>query len=243
MDDLQQLERQVERSQLFTHTVLSEQASRILEIEAFLYGLIDLLVEKGVTPPDALKRAASEVRREMDAKQEDTLPLMALRVDHDDQTVPRREVNCAERMPICHAVCCRLDFALDRREIESGRIKWDLGRPYFIRQDSNRRCCHNDRGSGTCGVYADRPLVCRQYSCDQDPRIWKDFDRMELNQEWIDRYLQEGSSPRLLVALMHPPQQLIQLSPARSTPSSDAAAPGRTERLPDLPPSSEPQIR
>ena len=34
-------------------------------------------------------------------------------------------------------------------------------------------------------VYTDRPGVCRRYSCANDTRIWKDFDNMVLNEDWI----------------------------------------------------------
>jgi Fe-S-cluster containining protein len=205
----------LERSQFFTHTALSQQTTRILEVEAFLYGLIDVLVEKGIALPESLKRAAKAVRDEMSAKEEIGLPVMGLRID-DEEPSPPREVNCAERMPICKAVCCTLDFALSQEEIESGRVKWDLGRPYFIRQDTDGHCCHNNRGTGGCGVYADRPLVCRQYTCEKDTRIWKDFDKMELNQEWIDRYLAQTRAPRLMQALMHRKTQLV--DPSRRAP-------------------------
>jgi len=216
----------VERGQLFTHTALSQVSSRILEIESFLYGLIDVLVAKGVTLPDPLKRAASEVRDEMAAKEEIGLPLMGLRMD-DNEQAPPREVNCAERMPICKAVCCSLDFALNQHEIESGRIKWDLGRPYFIRQEADGHCCHNNRATGGCGVYADRPLVCRQYSCEGDKRIWKDFEKMELNHEWIEGYLKQPNSPRLLVALMHRKTQLV--DPSQRGPSPRPRMPKTSE--------------
>ena len=33
------------------------------------------------------------------------------------------------------------------------------------------------------------PPVCRRYTCRNDGRIWKDFDRMELNGEWISENL------------------------------------------------------
>ena len=215
----------MERSQFFTHTALSQQTSRILEIEAFLYGLIDVLVEKGVTPAEAVKRAAKAVQEEMGAKEEIGLPVMGLRID-DEEPTPPREINCAERMPICKAVCCTLDFALSQQELESGRIKWDLGRPYFIRQDADGHCCHNNRGTGGCVIYPDRPLVCRQYSCEGDPRIWKDFEKMELNHEWIDSYLAQPRSPRLMRALMHRKTQLI--DPSRRDPSESASSRGGT---------------
>ena len=35
----------------------------------------------------------------------------------------------------------------------------------------------------------DRPSVCRSYTCADDDRIWKDFDAMELNHEFIDAKL------------------------------------------------------
>jgi len=39
-----------------------------------------------------------------------------------------------------------------------------------------------------CSVYNNRPSVCKEYSCADDKRIWKDFDKMELNQEWITQH-------------------------------------------------------
>jgi Fe-S-cluster containining protein len=53
----------------------------------------------------------------------------------------------------------------------------------------------------SCGVYTSRPSVCRRYSCAGDRRICKDFDAMELNQEWIDANL-GGDAPNLLEILM-----------------------------------------
>ena len=40
-----------------------------------------------------------------------------------------------------------------------------------------------------CGVYDERPSVCRSYSCEHDRRIWNDFEAMELNHEWIAEHL------------------------------------------------------
>jgi hypothetical protein len=48
-------------------------------------------------------------------------------------------------------------------------------------------------------VYADRPGVCRHYSCANDERIWKDFENMELNHEWLDANL--GDAPRIRLRL------------------------------------------
>lgn len=97
------MERQVERGSLFTHTVLSETAERVTEVETFLYGLVDVLVANKVINQDALGRAAATIRDELDQRGETVLPGIALRVDAEvpaDDFVP---VNCAERMHVCHA--------------------------------------------------------------------------------------------------------------------------------------------
>lgn len=50
-------------------------------------------------------------------------------------------------------------------------------------------------------VYADRPSVCRGYSCANDERIWSDFEKMQLNTAWIDENL-HATGPRLAHATM-----------------------------------------
>jgi Fe-S-cluster containining protein len=92
-------------------------------------------------------------------------------------------------MAVCKAVCCKLKFALSSEEVDAGIAKWDIGHPYIIRQDSSGYCCHNDAATGGCTIYENRPMLCRRYSCRYDTRIWKDFDNMVLNDEWIDSHV------------------------------------------------------
>jgi Fe-S-cluster containining protein len=112
------------------------------------------------------------------------------------------EVDCAARLHVCNAVCCKLDFALSTAEVEAGVVKWDLGRPYLIRQESDGHCTHLNRNSGLCKLYSDRPGVCRKYNCAGDKRIWKNFETMELNTEWISENLYP-KRPRALRVLMN----------------------------------------
>lgn len=185
------LEQQVERGNLFAHTVLSKQSARINEIESFLFAIIDILTQKGVTPPIELTEAVRKVREEMLASGEISNPGISLRNDKPDdkEFVP---VNCEERMHVCKAVCCKLDFTLSAEEVESGKIKWDLGRPYFVRQNPNScYCTHVESSTLKCGVYDDRPSACKKYSCAKDERIWKNFENMELNEEWITKNIGE----------------------------------------------------
>lgn len=205
---LVQLERQVERGSLFTHTALSNNAERLHEAESFLYGLIDVLVALGVTTSDEVAEAAGRVRREMAEKGETLGPGVALRVEETRAPAEFVPVNCNERIHICKAICCKLNFTLTANEIESGQVKWDLGRPYYIRQEASGYCTHNDTKKGCCSIYHNRPGVCRNYSCANDKRIWKDFEKMELNEEWLAENLAGESKPRLARALMLRPEEI-----------------------------------
>jgi hypothetical protein len=191
-DGLAELARQVERGHLFEHSALGHGFSRIGETETLLHALVDLLLEKGVVAEPELQAAATAIRAQLTERGELSGPGTIVRVDRaEGSTAPTVTVDCAARMHVCHSICCRLDFALTVAEVESGRVKWDLGRPYFIRHEEDGSCTHR-AGDGRCGVYADRPGICRGYSCAGDGRIWKDFEKMELNTAWLDEHLGPG---------------------------------------------------
>lgn len=186
-----ELERQLERSGFFTHTSLSNQAERINEIESFLYGLIDSLMQKGLIEKGEFEETVKKVRDETIKKNEYFHAGVAISVN--EEAKPKgKPVNCEERLHICKAACCRLHFALSVNEIENGQAKWDLGQPYFIRQNKNGYCTHLKQEGHQCAIYKDRPHICRKYSCAEDNRIWKDFEKMELNEEWLSENLKES---------------------------------------------------
>jgi Fe-S-cluster containining protein len=206
-DPLDELALQVERASLFNHASLDRVATRASGIESKLDELLGLLREKGIVTGTELAVPAPGAPGEPDepASGEEPpapapvrWPSFALRAD-GASAKPSQEVNCAERMHVCHAVCCKLSFALTAEEVDAGKVRFDVGFPYMIRHDSDGYCTHNDRSTGSCGVYADRPGVCRHYSCANDERIWKDFENMELNHEWLDVNL--GDAPRIRLRL------------------------------------------
>jgi len=199
-----ELQRQVERASLFTHTALGESSLRVAELQAFVHGLADALLDKGVVGSDELAASIERVRAEMQQRGEFAGAGAVVRVDAAPTGTPGpAKVDCASRLHVCHAVCCRLDFALSVAEVESGRVKWDLGRPYFIRHAADGSCSHLDAGNCACTAYADRPQVCRHYDCSHDARIWKDFDKMALNDEWIAERLGPQQGPRAVRIFMH----------------------------------------
>ena len=204
-DRLAELDRQTERGALFMHASFDRIAARATGIERQLHDLVDALRDKGVLAPEDLaapEPAAAPGPPEMGegepAPPPVQWPAIALR---GEAGVPRppAEVNCEERMPVCHAICCKLNFALTAKEVDAGKVHFDLGFPYMIRHDADGYCTHNQRSTGFCGVYADRPGICRHYSCAGDERIWKDFEKMELNHEWLDANL--GDAPRIRLRL------------------------------------------
>jgi len=208
-DRVDELDRMVERGSLFTHASFDRIAARSTRIERELHDLADTLRAKGVLDPEEPTPAAGEDggRRPAEVPEGVPWPTIALRGE-GQRPDPTREVNCAERMHVCHAVCCKLHFALTAGEVDAGQVRFDLGWPYMIRHDQDGYCTHNDRATGFCGVYADRPGICRKYSCAGDGRIWSDFDAMELNQEWLDANLgpAERIRLRLELPLMDPDQ-------------------------------------
>jgi len=200
-DPLAELERQLQRGGLYTHTLLSQLADRANEIESFLYGLVDQLAARGLVDPDRLAEAAVRVRAESETRGEALVPPVAMRVDPATPAAPP-EIDCVARLPLCQAACCKLQFALSAEEVEAGTVAWDLGHPYFIRQGRDGYCVHNDCATRSCGVYQARPAPCRSYSCAGDARIWKDFEGRVINDEWLSSHL-GPTSPRLVDAMMH----------------------------------------
>ncbi|PTX61609.1 Fe-S-cluster containining protein [Kordia periserrulae] len=184
------LEDQVLRGNLFTHTSIGNQANRINEVESFVFGLIDVLIEKGNINEEEIKEATARIRQEMVEKGEIAHAGVQLRMDSEKDKL-FTPVNCEERMPICNAICCKLTFPLSAEEVEAGNVKWDLGQPYHIRHKKSGFCTHLNEQKGCCSVYDNRPKVCSKYSCADDKRIWKDFEKMELNTEWIEKNLKE----------------------------------------------------
>jgi Fe-S-cluster containining protein len=207
-DDATLLERQLERGSLFVHTSLGEAFLRIGDTRAFLFALIDLLLQKGLLTEAEVEATVGRIRLALAERGELDGPGTAVRVDPETVPTDPVPVDCQARMAVCHAVCCKLHFALSVAEVETGHVKWDLGRPYFIRHDPDGRCTHGDGQTGACRVYEQRPLVCRRYSCAGDSRIWADFDAMALNQPWIDEHLM--AQERVTGTLMHA-DELLQI--------------------------------
>lgn len=226
-DPVAELALQTERASLFVHASFDRVARRASGIHSELQELVALLRAKGVLDDEALP---PPVPPEPEAGADPSVPQWPAFAFRGEGPVPKPavEVNCAERMHVCHAVCCKLSFALTPGEVDAGRVRFDLGYPYMIRHDADGYCTHNDRGNGHCGVYADRPGICGHYSCAGDERIWTDFGAMELNHQWLDANLGPAQRIRLRLDLPlmdapppgNPPEAAPEPSDATPKPGS-----------------------
>lgn len=188
-DELRELDRQVDRGSLFAHEALTEQAAKINEAASVVNGLVGLLVQRGLVDANELMAVIDSVRTETEKAGQHARINVTIREDGKGSEHDGPPVDCSKRVHICHAVCCRLRFPLTVDEINNGPLKWDLGRPYYNRVDADGFCQKFDRDSRGCTVYEERPTPCRGYTCENDERIWTDFENMVLNHEYIEARL------------------------------------------------------
>jgi hypothetical protein len=164
---------------LFAHSRANANTSRVLEVASFSYALIELLMERGLISVEELDERKRIVGQRLVEKYVENGMGVALTKEEQDKYSYQSEVevDCENRLPLCRAACCRLRFALTAQDVDEGTVKWELGRPYLIRQDPDGYCHHLDRDRLGCGIYGNRPIVCRGYDCRQDTRIWADFEQ------------------------------------------------------------------
>lgn len=181
---------------LDAHTRLHNNAGKMLEIASFCYALVELLVEKGIITFDELDERQENVSKRLVEKfAEQGIGVMALQNYREDKYSFDQgvEIDCASRVHLCKAACCRLNFALSKQDIAEGRVAWDFGEPYMIAQGADGYCRHIERASCRCTIWQHRPIPCRGYDCREDERIWLDFELAIINPD-LDSVLSQGRS-------------------------------------------------
>ena len=179
---------------LYCHSRLNANTSKLLESASFLYALVELLEEKGLVELTELESRKREVaKRLLDSFLDKGMGVAMQEDERDKYTFSETvEIDCASRVHLCKAACCRMSFALSQQDVEEGVIRWDLGRPYLIAQDADGYCRHLDRETNCCTVRDQRPLPCRGYDCRKDKRVWIDFERRIVNPNLEEIFTQNG---------------------------------------------------
>jgi Fe-S-cluster containining protein len=147
------------------------------ELAATLQALVETLVARGlVSLPEYERRRQRGLDQVAHALQERPLVHLAEAVDkYALDELP--DVDCAALLPVCKARCCTLTVHCSAQDLDERVVQWDYSRPYQIRKRDDDYCVHSEPDSFRCGIYAQRPAVCRTYDCRQDRRIWRDFER------------------------------------------------------------------
>ena len=156
------------------HLMIAQARSQLSAVTAAHEALVASLAERGDLDGDSYKRHREQaVLREQQRR--------AAQHDLRIADIPDKyalddgvELDCLERLSLCHARCCHLDHELAEQDLDEGVVRWDYGRPYVIGKDDRNRCVHNE--AGRCSIYGARPGSCRRYDCRSDRSIWLDFD-------------------------------------------------------------------
>jgi hypothetical protein len=161
---------------IYAHDRANMNTQELEELRSTLEALVEMLLDAGLD---------FERMKELRAKAEEGVRRRYTRagmgVVRQDFDVPKREwaevpeIDCASRIHLCHATCCRLRIGLSTEDVKEGVLRWDLSAPYSLAKRPDGWCVHCGK-DGSCGVYEARPIPCRAYDCRRDPRIWEDFD-------------------------------------------------------------------
>ena len=135
---------EITRGLLFLHSRVNTGTENLIEATAFLYGLIEILMEKGLVTVDEVderKRAVGE--RLVKQYQRAGNGVLLQEPECDKYAFENEaEIDCENRLDLCKASCCKLPFALSRQDIREGVVEWDLGQPYIISQGEDGYCKH-----------------------------------------------------------------------------------------------------
>jgi hypothetical protein len=171
------------RGLIYTHNRANANTAEVHQASATLQALVDVLIERGVIGQEELvarQQAAAETLRRDYVRRGMAVAIQEFGVSKYDFQAGA-EIDCASRMHLCHAACCKLPLALSKEDVREGVVEWELGQPYMIAHAADGYCVHMDRETRRCGVYCQRPIPCRGYDCRKDRRIWLDFENGVVN--------------------------------------------------------------
>lgn len=152
--------------------------------------MAELLLAKGIITEEEMRAAQQEASEEEERRfREAGMSVQLAAYDISKYDLPAEEypgIDCEARIPQCKAACCTMRWVLTEEDVLERAVQWDLEIPYTNRLGADGWCVHCDPETKGCGVYHQRPLVCRTYDCRGDSRIWSDFEAREINPNLFD---------------------------------------------------------
>ncbi len=176
MSDEKASREDLEDAARFQHQLAMQTKLDLSDTTSRLHGLIEELVAAGVVSMRKLEERTQKTRAD---ERERTSKQAAVHVGPTSDKYAATDlpqIDCASLLHLCKARCCKLSFALTFQDLDEGIVKWEYRLPYIIRQRADGYCTHADAETKRCDVYAHRPIVCRQYDCRKDKRVWTDFE-------------------------------------------------------------------
>jgi len=165
---------EIERGLEFTHIMMMVNQNQGQEAIAVLQALVNVLLQKGLISKIDLDEPMAQARKEIE---DAPVPRIRLAEMGDKYAESENvEIDCQNRVHLCHARCCSFRFFLTKQDLDEGVARWDYGNPYWIKQGADGYCVHSESQTRACTIHAQRPHVCRKYDCRNDPRIWIDFE-------------------------------------------------------------------
>jgi putative zinc- or iron-chelating protein len=170
---------EIVRGLLYIHSRLNANTGEALEALSVVGAVVDLLCKRGLITAEELEASRQEVGRRLAAQFDDKGLGILLQENEEDKYAFKGEVaiDCASRISLCRAACCRLTFALSKQDVREGTVQWNLEKPYVIARGRDGYCTHLERNSMGCGIWKSRPVPCRAFDCRKDARIWIDFEK------------------------------------------------------------------
>jgi Fe-S-cluster containining protein len=193
-----ELERQVDRGALFNYGMHTSTLDRMHDLAIFVFSGLEIMIKKGLMTKAELQHITKEVREAM--KDQHWTKQIGFSLNGEKGSkydTPTAQVDCEARMPLCKGVCCYMEHPLQTTDVEEGVVQWDHARPYWIRKKADGACAHLAEGQ-RCGIFEQRPMVCRVYTCEKDPRVWKDFAARVPNTEEIEKLL-DGTHTKKMI--------------------------------------------
>ncbi len=167
----------------YTHSRANANTAKLLEVTAFTYAAIEILAERGLISIEELDQRKKVIANRLIEKfRQDGIGTAYQDPEYEKYSFEGTvQIDCASRIHLCKASCCRLRFALSRQDVEEGIVQWDFSHPYFIASGDDGYCRHLDRTNTGCSIHCHRPVPCRAYDCRKDARIWGDFEKGVVN--------------------------------------------------------------
>jgi len=196
---VESLEQRLARGLQFADMLGFTNQQETRENRVLLHALVELLIGKGILRLHELEQRKKEVAGYFEQQDQGSkVHLVATEDKYAPETTSL--VDCENRIHLCKACCCKLWFALSVQDLEERIVRWNYAQPYAIARGEDGYCMHQEcTGAHRCGVYGNRPLTCRTYTCKDDKRIWLDFEGRVINpgilsQDWPQPVVASGET-------------------------------------------------